>query len=372
MNSGGNYLNKYKIHSAPSSHSIGGSSTNNWVSNLKRTLNVNKQSTPKLPKPINFSQYSTPMTTIKDIEKKYGFDFSRNYAEQQAKAEYQSKRDEIQTARDRLAYESEQAKEGLQHDYFHKFRDESQSLANRGMNAGIAAEGYTQLDFKRQRDLASILSEEQLKQQELDRRASTIEKEEQMKAESIYNERLSQGFGHALDLSRFQQSENQWRAQMAMQQRAQRVEEAWREHQFNNMSYTQKMKLIADAEKYGLDQAWERHKFEAGLAYQASAKALPGMSGKAVNNIQVTQASNTAYQTAMQMGLRLTSGYRDPAHNKRVGGSPTSNHVKGRAYDFAGTKAQMDAFARWAKQSGMFREVLWQVKGHYDHVHIAW
>lgn len=32
--------------------------------------------------------------------------------------------------------------------------------------------------------------------------------------------------------------------------------------------------------------------------------------------------------------IRITSGYRDPEHNRRVGGRPNSYHTKGMAVDF--------------------------------------
>src|SRR5690606_33983129 len=117
--------------------------------------------------------------------------------------------------------------------------------------------------------LADILANSQLYNQELDRRLATIAAEEQAYAERLYNERLQQGFANALDYSRFIQSENQWLAQMAMQQRAQAVEEAWREYEFNNMSAAERANLLADAEKFGMEMAWERYKFDAGLAFEA-------------------------------------------------------------------------------------------------------
>lgn len=89
-------------------------------------------------------------------------------------------------------------------------------------------------------------------------------------------------------------------------------------------------------------------------------------------SVKHTSASNKALDIAKDYGLRLTSSYRSPEHNKKVGGSPTSYHTRGQAYDFAGSAAQMDKFANWAKKSGLFVEVLWKVKGHYDHVHVAW
>lgn len=92
----------------------------------------------------------------------------------------------------------------------------------------------------------------------------------------------------------------------------------------------------------------------------------------ATYNIKETAASQKALQKAKELGLTLTSGYRSPEKNKAVGGSPTSNHLKGQAYDFAGSYKAMDDFAKWARGTGMYSEVIWQSKGHYDHVHIAW
>lgn len=74
-------------------------------------------------------------------------------------------------------------------------------------------------------------------------------------------------------------------------------------------------------------------------------------------------------------GLFITDTYRDPAYNAAVGGSPTSFHMDAAnpAVDIAGPFAQMDAFARMAYSmpAGTWRQILWLVAGHYDHVHVA-
>ena len=36
------------------------------------------------------------------------------------------------------------------------------------------------------------------------------------------------------------------------------------------MSASDKAKLIADAEQFGMEMAWQRHKFDAGLAFEAA------------------------------------------------------------------------------------------------------
>ncbi|MBT2718081.1 D-Ala-D-Ala carboxypeptidase family metallohydrolase [Bacillus sp. ISL-57] len=88
--------------------------------------------------------------------------------------------------------------------------------------------------------------------------------------------------------------------------------------------------------------------------------------------IQETAASRAAMQYGKSMGLTMTSGYRSPSKNASVGGGKNSMHQSGTAYDFAGSKAQMKAFANWAKNSGIFTEVLYETAGHYDHVHVGW
>lgn len=70
-------------------------------------------------------------------------------------------------------------------------------------------------------------------------------------------------------------------------------------------------------------------------------------------------------------GLRVTSTYRSPARNRAAGGSPTSFHMDANnpAVDIDGPTAQLDRFA--AALGGGWREKLWRVKGHFDHVHVA-
>jgi peptidoglycan hydrolase-like protein with peptidoglycan-binding domain len=91
-----------------------------------------------------------------------------------------------------------------------------------------------------------------------------------------------------------------------------------------------------------------------------------------LNGLKRTNAANKAIEKAKELGLTITSAYRSPEHDKRVGGTGRGYHTLGQALDVAGSKAKMDAYAKWAKGSGLFRSVLWQVAGHYDHVHVSW
>lgn len=241
----------------------------NWINDLKKELEGGEKG-PKLPEQVNMDKFRTELATIKDLEKKYGFDYSRGYAEKQAEVLAQAQRDAIATSRERAEHETDSAKTDLEHDFFKKYLEQRQDTSNSGLNAGIASERNLRLDMNRQGELADILANEQLYNQELDRNSSTIDKEEQAYTEQLYNERLNQGFGQAMDMSQFQQGENHFQAQQAVQQRNQKSEEAWREFEFNNMSHSEKVKMIADAEKYGMDKAWERHKFDAGMQFDAA------------------------------------------------------------------------------------------------------
>jgi hypothetical protein len=93
-----------------------------------------------------------------------------------------------------------------------------------------------------------------------------------------------------------------------------------------------------------------------------------------------------AEQLARQYGLRLASAFRDPDHNRSVGGSPTSRHmVYGAAADLAGPPDAMRRLAEWAGNSGLFAEVFYDpwgqwdngrysphgIGGHTDHVHLS-
>jgi TP901 family phage tail tape measure protein len=74
-----------------------------------------------------------------------------------------------------------------------------------------------------------------------------------------------------------------------------------------------------------------------------------------------------------RLGGYVTSTYRSPAENARVGGSLRSYHLDASnpAVDIGGTKNVLDRVHAALAAAGGWRELLWQVKGHYDHVHVA-
>lgn len=65
--------------------------------------------------------------------------------------------------------------------------------------------------------------------------------------------------------------------------------------------------------------------------------------------------------------LSVTSGYRTPVHNRQVGGSPTSWHLKRRAVDLVGPVAVLRAAEAHAHATGAV-----EVLVESDHLHVAW
>ncbi len=58
-------------------------------------------------------------------------------------------------------------------------------------------------------------------------------------------------------------------------------------------------------------------------------------------------------------------------NRRRIAGTSTwSQHAYGNAVDIFGPKAKLDQVARYARGWSHTRNVLWQVRNHYDHVHV--
>jgi len=91
----------------------------------------------------------------------------------------------------------------------------------------------------------------------------------------------------------------------------------------------------------------------------------PGRGGPALSRVQ-------SILTGIP-GTYVTSTYRSPTANKLAGGSPTSYHMdrNNPAVDIGGSTSALSRVASALRSAGGWRELLWQVPGHYDHVHVA-
>jgi hypothetical protein len=118
-----------------------------------------------------------------------------------------------------------------------------------------------------------------------------------------------------------------------------------------------------------------RHRAEAARAAQA-AQNQSHFSGP-VRQSGASGASGGAalarVQAILPAGARITSTYRTPAENARVGGVANSLHMdrNNPAVDIAGNTGLLDALYRQLQQMGGWRQLLWRVPGHFDHIHVA-
>jgi hypothetical protein len=155
-------------------------------------------------------------STIADIAKKYGFDFSRSYAARQAETAAKAQRNvynaqgrdndaanKVSMARISNNYDS--VADTLDSGYFQKFLGTQQSQADRGLNAGIAASQNLQLSMSKQGELADLWKGRSTDEQEESLRyANTmktisdalaqVEKEKAANTENLYQNLLTKGY----------------------------------------------------------------------------------------------------------------------------------------------------------------------------------
>lgn len=105
---------------------------------------------------------------------------------------------------------------------------------------------------------------------------------------------------------------------------------------------------------------------------------LNPFAGDGPGNIRAAgKAVDRARAAATGLPVRMTNSYRSPAHNRRVGGSPTSYHLDkaNPASDWVGPTWALDEMARRLRRAGGYRELLWRVPNHAPgdnpHLHYA-
>lgn len=80
-------------------------------------------------------------------------------------------------------------------------------------------------------------------------------------------------------------------------------------------------------------------------------------------------------RASMPSGLRVTDTLSNPARDRALGlkRSPNSYHydAKNPAVDIAGPTYLLHQYAKKLRAMGGWRQLLWQVPGHYDHIHVA-
>lgn len=172
---------------------------------------------------IDFNKYRTQSATIEDIAKKYGFDFSREYAQRIAEQEAQRRRAEVESQRARVEQATQSAKTDLEHDFFNQFLQQQQAITNSGLNAGLEMDRYNRLDMSRQHALADILQTAELQNQDLDRMMQIIAEEQGLRAETLYDQRMQFAAQLLQQYEAQRQAENLAMLQAELQQRGQNI-----------------------------------------------------------------------------------------------------------------------------------------------------
>jgi hypothetical protein len=119
----------------------------------------------------NTTQYKNAQAlqnaTIDDVAKKYGFDFSRDYAKTQTEAMAQAQRNAQENAKrqndsanklnsQRITDDYRGAASSLDKGYFQQFLGQGQSQVNRGLTGGMVADQNLRLAMNKQGELADV------------------------------------------------------------------------------------------------------------------------------------------------------------------------------------------------------------------------
>lgn len=155
--------------------------------------------------------------TINDVAKKYGFNFSKDYANQQAEIGAAAQRNQYNAAKrlnqttnmQTMKELDSNLKEGIvgtENTFFQNYLQQRQSQANRGLNAGMQADQDLRLGMKQQEVTAGLYRDtNNARAKEMDRynnealtiqeALALVEKQRVAEAEKMYQDLLTKGYG---------------------------------------------------------------------------------------------------------------------------------------------------------------------------------
>lgn len=271
-------------------------------------------------KDINLNAYKTKATTVNDLSKNYGMDFSRGYAAQQAQSQADAKRTGINTQLRQVDDNVNSSNDALSRNYFQQYMKQAQSQAGAGLNSGIQADQNLRLSMNRQAELGDLYKQAATQKADLSAQLANVGNEQAANENQIYNERLQQAYQNAMSDTSRRQSENQALLGAAQSQRSQNINmnqyqqnfdenkrqadlqnkqwqqsfdtqnsqwqknfdtqnsqwnksfnqqvkeyndsKQWREYTYNNMSAAEKAQFEWTKKTYGEDAAWRMYELE--------------------------------------------------------------------------------------------------------------
>lgn len=196
-------------------------------------------------KPVDVDKYKSETATIEDLAKKYGFDYSREYAKRQAEAEAQAKRNAVEDAKRKNASNRDVnlkaidnnvmgAADALDRNYFQKYMSQAQDQVNNGLNGGLAADQDLRLAMARQAALGDVYRDANLGKMKENERFTNddlrlaeemglIDQSALAREDSLFNDRLNQAFAQIQQLNDFNLRENSMLLDAEMSQRGQNI-----------------------------------------------------------------------------------------------------------------------------------------------------
>jgi hypothetical protein len=172
--------------------------------------------------------------SVADISKKYGFDFSQGYANNQAETAAQAQRLAQQSAaRDnqsmhdltgkRILNDYNSGAKALDQGYFQNYMNQAQNQVNRGLNGGMVADQNLRLAMNKQSEVGKLWQDRNMASMQEDARygnttktindaLAQIEKEKAANAQKLYQDLLQQAYG-VISSDRsygLQLDQNQW------------------------------------------------------------------------------------------------------------------------------------------------------------------
>ena len=213
---------------------------------------------------------------IKDIQKKYGFNYTPEFAKRQAALERQSKEMALQSQRQAVDRDIQLADRTLDRNYFQQYLNTAQSMSNRGINAGLESDQYTKLMMARNAEMAEMLRKAQEQKREIDQQLAALPQEEQVRADQLRNQYMQQLFENALQLQRtgleweqFNLQKKQideelklgW-ARLQEEKRQFNSELEWRKYMYKHMSAAERAQLEWAKKQFGEELAWRRYELQ--------------------------------------------------------------------------------------------------------------
>jgi hypothetical protein len=261
---------------------------------------------------VNLNDYRTKLATVDDIAKKYGFDYSRDYAKSQAEIIKQQQQDGLNETRQRAENDLRSSVESLDRNYFQQYQDMLQNQATTGINGALAADQALRSGMARQASMGDAYRDYNAQNYEINNSLGRLDAEATAYADQLYNQRRQEAFNNILALGSFDQAENQVMLQAALQQRGQDININQFDRNFNfqqdqadlaQNNWMQEFQRMLNRDQVGDSQwqqsfDWGRLMDEAGLtgSYNGQ-RTLQGQQfdwGKLMDESQLTGMYNNA------------------------------------------------------------------------------